>query len=115
MTHPLTRVKTSSVQLHAMRVVALAMRTPDKAKHLAQDACRAKLGLIESRLKRYRLEEVQERNAAGECWLILDGVHPPCLVQKSATLQLTAGQAVLGKCNWASPTGSHELVVVVAL
>ena len=37
---------------------------------------RSKLGQLESRLRVYRLDEVLKRNAAGECWLILDG--GPC-------------------------------------
>ena len=40
---------------------------------LLQDDMRAKLGQLESRLRVYRLDEVFQRNAAGECWLILDG------------------------------------------
>ena len=38
-----------------------------------QDDMRAKLGHLESRVRVHSLAEVLERNAAGACWLILDG------------------------------------------
>ena len=38
-----------------------------------QDDMHAKLGQLESRLRVYKLDEVLNRNASGECWLILDG------------------------------------------
>ena len=48
-----------------------------------QDDMRAKLGDLESRLGVYSLAEVSQRNAAGACWLILDGAHAR---QSSASL-----------------------------
>jgi Cytochrome b5-like Heme/Steroid binding domain len=44
---------------------------------LCQDHCRSVLGALESRVHRQTLfsfEEVQRHNAAGHCWLILDGM-----------------------------------------
>lgn len=62
-----------------------------------QVECRAKLGLMESRLKLYSLEEVQAHNAAGDCWLILDGALWPWglgLIQDA--LALRHGLAEMG-------------------
>lgn len=39
-----------------------------------QDYCRAKLGRLDSRIQMRGLEEVKAHNAAGQCWLILDGM-----------------------------------------
>ena len=49
-------------------------RLPDIPSALGlQDDMRSKLGQLESRLRVYRLDEVLKRNAACECWLIMDG------------------------------------------
>lgn len=39
-----------------------------------EDACAARLGAFSARLREYRFEEVRQRNAAGECLLIVDGM-----------------------------------------
>ncbi|EIE25119.1 cytochrome b5 [Coccomyxa subellipsoidea C-169] len=39
-----------------------------------QDYCRAKLGRLDSRIQLRSFEEVKAHNAAGQCWLILDGM-----------------------------------------
>ncbi|BDA41357.1 probable cytochrome b5 type B at C-terminar half [Coccomyxa sp. Obi] len=39
-----------------------------------QDYCRAKLGRLDSRIQMRSFEEVKAHNAAGQCWLILDGM-----------------------------------------
>jgi len=38
-----------------------------------QDHCNGKLVDMDSRLRVYSFEEVKTKNAAGFCWLILDG------------------------------------------
>ncbi len=42
-------------------------------KKILQDYCRAKLGRLDSRIQLRSFEEVKAHNAAGQCWLILDG------------------------------------------
>ncbi|GJP83016.1 hypothetical protein CLOP_g13229 [Closterium sp. NIES-67] len=44
-----------------------------KLKSLA-DLCDQRLGLFESRIREYSFAEVAERNASGNCWLLLDGM-----------------------------------------
>eukprot|EP00884_Botryococcus_braunii_P006095 jgi/Botrbrau1/15487/Bobra.43_2s0107.2 len=39
-----------------------------------QDDCQNRLGELESRVRVYSFDEVKQKNAAGECWLILDGM-----------------------------------------
>lgn len=46
-------------------------------RYLLQDYCRAKLGRLDSRIQTRSFEEVKAHNAAGQCWLILDGA-PSC-------------------------------------
>ena len=53
---------------------------------------RAKLGLLELRLRVYSLAEVSQRNAEGGCWLILDGAHAlqsPHLARSPASFNMT--------------------------
>ena len=40
-----------------------------------QDYCRAKLGKLDSTIRLRSFEEVKAHNAAGQCWLTLDGEH----------------------------------------
>lgn len=52
----------------------LQRRQPMRAAVCApQEVCEAKLGQSRERLRLYSFEEVQAANAAGNCWLILDG------------------------------------------
>ncbi len=41
-----------------------------------QDYCRAKLGKLDLAIHPRSFQEVKARNAAGQCWLTLDGKHP---------------------------------------
>ena len=43
---------------------------------LMQDYCRAKLGKLDLAIHPRSFQEVKARNAAGQCWLTLDGEHP---------------------------------------
>lgn len=38
-----------------------------------QDYCRAKLGKLDSAIQPRSFQEVKAHNAAGQCWLALDG------------------------------------------
>jgi hypothetical protein len=40
-----------------------------------QDYCRGKLGQLDSRIQMRSYEEIKAHNAAGQCWLILDGAR----------------------------------------
>lgn len=41
---------------------------------LPQEYCQQRLGAAESRLRYYRLDEIQQLNRSGGCWLMLDGM-----------------------------------------
>ena len=43
---------------------------------LAQDYCRAKLGKLDLAIHPRSFQEVKAHNAAGQCWLVLDGEYP---------------------------------------
>ena len=44
-----------------------------KWKHAAQEHCRAKLGKLDLAIHPRSFQEVKAHNAAGQCWLVLDG------------------------------------------
>ena len=43
-----------------------------------QDYCRAKLGKLDSAIQPRSFQEVKAHNAAGQCWLALDGEQILC-------------------------------------
>ena len=43
---------------------------------VVQDYCRAKLGKLDRAIQPRSFQEVKSHNAAGQCWLTLDGKHP---------------------------------------
>ncbi|KAK9908984.1 hypothetical protein WJX75_005570 [Coccomyxa subellipsoidea] len=72
-----------------LEATAAGQLAPDFAVHLLGDLlhagealglqslqgyCRAKLGRLDSRIQLRTFEEVEAHNAAGQCWLILDGM-----------------------------------------
>ncbi|CAL5222768.1 g5180 [Coccomyxa viridis] len=101
LTHAVRDIEQASVQLESVdtlvfdRVLiyleaeAAGRAVPDFAVHLLgdllhaadalgcrslQDYCRAKLGKLDSAIKPRSFQEVQAHNAAGQCWLCLDGM-----------------------------------------
>lgn len=55
---------------------------------MVQDYCREKLGKLDSRIQLRSFKEVKAHNAAGQCWLTLDGEHPATLLYLTIGLRL---------------------------